>query len=280
MDGSRFDQLARTLNTLRTRRTAVGMLGAAFGLPALATLETSAKKKRKKPCARKCKDGCCIGKKGKCIRPDQQDTGRCGTGGEICRSTGCVGTCPNCRCSSTAPCPTGQCCSGNGTCGPCLVFVTSTTKNGNLGGLFGADDICQGLANAAGLPGVYMAWLSDRTGSPASRFTRATVPYVRVDGLTVADNWTDLTGGRLKRPVNITEKGQVNELPNRVWTSTTHSGELPPNPRDDCESWINSTGSWFGDFGSPQAIDSTWTESNMNFTDCYDLSRLYCFQQR
>jgi hypothetical protein len=115
--------------------------------------------------------------------------------------------------------------------------VSSSTQNGNLTGLFGADDLCQGLANAAGLPGVYMAWLSDATGSPTSRFTRATVPYVRVDGLSVADNWTDLTDNRLKRPINMTEKGQVSGAPTRVWTSTNSLGDVLPHPRQDCENW-------------------------------------------
>ena len=41
------------------------------------------------------------------------------------------------------------------------VFVTSTKHNGNFGGLSGADGFCQGLANAAGLGGAYMAWLGD-----------------------------------------------------------------------------------------------------------------------
>jgi hypothetical protein len=283
MDSSQFDQLVRSLTALRTRRTAITTLGVALGLPALTTLGASAKKKkkkRKKPCAKTCKKGCCTGKKGKCIKPNKQDSSRCGTGGEICRSTGCAGTCPKCKCSATAPCPTGQCCAGDGTCGPCLVFVTSTQQSGNLGGLKGADDVCEVLAEDAGLPGTYMAWLSDTTGSPASRFTRATVPYVRVDGLSVADDWDDLTDGRLKRPINVTEQGQVLGPPtsnNWVRSNTTNSGERQTG-RNDCENWINgSSGTLFGNTGDAQSINAAWT--NSGFQGCNTSVRLYCFQQ-
>src|SRR5439155_17879039 len=42
-----------------------------------------------------------------------------------------------------------------------LVFVTSTTQPpGSLGGLAGADMLCNARAAAPGLPGTYVAWLS------------------------------------------------------------------------------------------------------------------------
>ena len=277
MDSAQFDQLTRSLTALLTRRNVVA-LGSALGLPVLAVSDADAKKKKK--CAKKCKDGCCTGKKGKCIRPDQQDLGRCGTGGEICRSTGCMGTCPNCRCSAAAPCPAGQCCSGSGTCGPCLVFLSSTKQSGRLGGLKGADDVCQVLAEGAGLPGRYMAWLSDTTGSPASRFTRATVPYVRVDGQSVADNWADLTDGRLIRTINVTEQGTVLGPPSSntwVWSNTTSSGERRAGV-NHCENWTNgmSAGA-YGNTGDPRSLDTEWTDRD--FQGCPTSVRLYCFQQ-
>jgi hypothetical protein len=42
---------------------------------------------------------------------------------------------------------------------------------------------------AAGLPGTYRAWISDITGSPSTRFTKSTIPYVRRDGV-----WSPTTG--------------------------------------------------------------------------------------
>ena len=59
--------------------------------------------------------------------------------------------------------------------GSAYVFVTSETYTGNLGGVAGADDKCQALADQAGLPGVYMAWIADSVpaSAPATRFFQA-----------------------------------------------------------------------------------------------------------
>src|SRR5215203_943332 len=143
MDDSRFDRLARSIRAQRTRRAVASLLAGMVSVPLFPGKDVDAKKKKKKTCAKKCPNGCCTGKKGKCIQPEQQSVTQCGTGGEICRSTGCQGTCPNCGCSASNPCPTGQCCRGDGTCGSCLVFATSSLQTGNLGGLAGADAICQ-----------------------------------------------------------------------------------------------------------------------------------------
>lgn len=48
-------------------------------------------------------------------------------------------------------------CNGIGACRPTTVFVTSTSHTGNLGGLAGADAICQARANEAGLKGNFVA---------------------------------------------------------------------------------------------------------------------------
>lgn len=275
MDGSHFYHIARSLNALRTRRSAVASLGAALSTPVLATLDANARKKhkkRKKTCAQKCPDGCCTSKKGQCVRPGQQSLSQCGTGGEICRSTGC-------RCSASLPCPEGQCCDGDGACGSCLVFMTSTKHAGDLGGLTGADSICQGLADGEGLPGSYMAWLSDDSGSPASRFNRATAPYIRVDGEIVANSYDDLTDGSdLNRAINLTEAGVGGALsPNQVWTSTGDDGEQQVAP-DNCNGWTNDTAAFNGDYGLKSAISGSWTGAGSRA--CNLDSRLYCFQQK
>ncbi len=54
------------------------------------------------------------------------------------------------------------------------VFVTKASFKSNLGGLTGADDKCQAEADdpASIVPsGTYLAWLSDGTDSPDTRFT-------------------------------------------------------------------------------------------------------------
>ena len=105
MDGNKFDDLLRALS--RSRRTVLGAaLAAAGGVTGLSAIDAK-KKKKKKPCKKKCPTGCCTGKHGKCIQPAQQSSTQCGTGGEICRTTGCGGGGEQCAATCEG------CCAGN-----------------------------------------------------------------------------------------------------------------------------------------------------------------------
>lgn len=162
-------------------------------------------------------------------------------------------------------CPTG---------GPCLVFLTSTGHTGALGGLAGADAICQARATAAGRPGTYRAWLSDTTGSPSTRFTQSAGPYVLVNGTTIANNWADLTDGTLAAPINVTELGTVVGPPIAVFTGTRPNGTA--DPFDHCQNWtMAAVGAGVG--GSVIDTDARWTAFAL--FGCSDMRRLYCFQQ-
>ncbi len=91
------------------------------------------------------------------------------------------------------------------------IFVTSATFDSNLGGLTGADDKCQAEANgpASIVPsGTYLAWLSDGTDSPDTRFTKSSHPYMLPDGTKIAEDFTDLTDGSILHTINIDPTGQ------------------------------------------------------------------------
>lgn len=124
MDGRDFDILLRTLTQSR-RSLLGGMLAGVVGV--LRVPGAGAKgKKHKKPCAKRCADGCCTSKRGTCIRPDKQSATRCGTGGEICRAS-CEAPSPpappictdggryckgNCCGGARGVCCVGGCCAG------------------------------------------------------------------------------------------------------------------------------------------------------------------------
>ncbi len=91
------------------------------------------------------------------------------------------------------------------------VILTSATFKANLGGLTGADDKCQAEADgpASIVPsGTYLAWLSDGTDSPDTRFTKSSHPYVLPDGTKIAENFTDLTDGSILHAINIDPTGK------------------------------------------------------------------------
>lgn len=175
--------------------------------------------------------------------------------------------------------------------GSCLVFVTSTTHTGNLGGLAGADAICQARADAAGLGGTFRAWLSDSTTAARDRLTRAGVPYVRVDGVQVAANFADLTDGALMQPILLTEGGAVDPQ-GAVWTGTTPAGELSVAT---CLDWRSGGGADGGVIGESFERSREWTErcnpapgfppfpagpcGGANRSGCANRGGIYCFEQ-
>ena len=89
------------------------------------------------------------------------------------------------------------------------MFVTSLAYTANFGGAAAADASCQSLASAAALGGTWKAWLSTSISSPSSSFTQASVPYQRVDGTLIANNWADLTDGTLANGVAMDEHGAM-----------------------------------------------------------------------
>ncbi len=54
--------------------------------------------------------------------------------------------------------------------------------------------------------------------SPSARFTHGTLPYVDGDGLTIANDWLDLTDGSLRSGIEVDELGGLRA--NSVWTAT------------------------------------------------------------
>lgn len=165
---------------------------------------------------------------------------------------------------------------------PSIVFVTSTVHNGDLGGLVGADAICQARADAASpsLPGTFKAWLSDSTGSPLTRFIQSPGQYVFADGITVvANNWDDLIDGTLNERIFLNEVGElIVTAPNVCWTNTNTDGTV----RDasfDCNDWSSSSSSDSSFVGDTFENNARWTISSSVTTACAAPLRLYCFQQ-
>jgi hypothetical protein len=153
-------------------------------------------------------------------------------------------------------------------------FVTSTTYSGNLGGVSGADSICQGRANTAGLTGNYMAWLSQDGNTPLNTFFQAPYTYALVDRTIISNNWDDLSGSPPIPILNLDEFGNV--VTGGVWTNTDINGDIN-NTSDDCNNWTNGTGAYSGGYGVIGDTDSSWTTFGTVTSD--NLMHLYCFQQ-
>ena len=167
---------------------------------------------------------------------------------------------------------------------PKIVFVTSSTYSGDLGGLGGADAKCRGLALNAGLLGTFKAWISGDGASEEARdrLTHADVPYRRVDWVKVADSWDDLTDGTLDNPITVDQNGNTVASQLTVYTNTNANGSMVGVDRE-CSSggpgpeWNTSSNLESGAYGTVGATNSAWSFQTNDA--CSNLRRLYCFQQ-
>ncbi len=158
------------------------------------------------------------------------------------------------------------------------VFITSAKfKSNNLGGLAGADDKCQAEADglASIVPsGTYLAWLSDGTDSPDTRFTKSAHPYMLPDGSKIAENFTDLTDGSILHKINSDPTGKPLGL-QLFWTGTKSDGTTS---LATCDGWTSPPGAGFrGRVGSTIKTSTLW--SARSSWRCSRSYRLACFQQ-
>lgn len=278
MDSSSFDRLMRLIGTASSRRAAIA------GLAALAGLSPVAGRAAKQASEDVSAAGVCgTGSANRCNRDRECCTRICR--GDRCRCRRLGRTCKqnrNCCQGGGAGriCLNGRCAPrGCGTGGSCRVFVTSTTQTGALGGLDGADTICQNLAEGAGLTGTYRAWLSYDGESPATRFLQSPDPYVLIDGTRIADNWDDLTDESIQAKINLTEKGGIKEK-FWSWTNTAADGTAAESPGNgtDCEGWTIGDSSAFGTWGSSDFQDRNWSYGGPGQI-CDTSYGLYCFEQ-
>lgn len=179
----------------------------------------------------------------------------------------------------TADDTTGPAASTGDPLAPRVAFVTEGAHFADLGGIAGADARCAAEAEAADLPGEFLAWISDAEASPADRFARDGGPWVRTDGTTLADDWDDLTDGTLDHPIELDATGQPLDDQLAVWTNTAWDGTALGS---DCQGWTSAAfehGGIFGDFAQSSEFGQWTAWGNPTPFPCENTFHLYCFEQ-
>lgn len=165
-----------------------------------------------------------------------------------------------------------------------FVFVSSALYPSNFGGPFGGDNLCQGLATEAGLPGLYQAWLSIDILPAVDHIAAMPLPYIRPDGVPVADSFAALVEGmpvKLKAPITVTETGEALPLLRQtclggppVWTGTDETGQAVP--AGNCNGWSSPDALDPATAGKATAADGAWTRGCG--LPCSTTAHLYCFE--
>ncbi len=161
-----------------------------------------------------------------------------------------------------------------------LAFMTSSTGMGRLEdwaeaggyqGLDAGDNICLLRATAAGLPHPeeFKAWLSTSTINATDRLTFAG-PWVRPDGVIVAQTKAQLVSGELHSPINQSEFGEY--FGNYVaWTGSTAAGT---GSGFHCNDWTSDDSGDTGSMGAVNSIYDWWESPGPN--PCSSIPSLYC----
>ena len=192
---------------------------------------------------------------------------------------------------------------------PMTFFVTSVGSGdgANLGGLAGADAICQKLAAASGSPGaggrMWHAYLSTQGANAVNARDRiGSGPWANVKGQVVAKDVAHLhgdtvelaqLGNNLSRTTVLTEKGEpikgAGDTPNQhdILTGSTTAGRaFPPGDDRTCNNWTsNAAGTaQLGHFDRTGGNNTSWNSahpskgcSQANLVSTGGAGYLYCF---
>lgn len=151
-----------------------------------------------------------------------------------------------------------------------IVFVTTASFTGDLGGTSGADQKCNAAAAGAGLGGVFVAWLFTSGASAPSRL-QGDGPWHLVTGTRVTVSKQALASTGPEVPIDRDENGDL--VGGAVWTGIPFGGGMGLG---DCNGWTDALFSSAGYAGS--TLDTTeWTSTTP--TSCSAKNHLYCFRQ-
>lgn len=145
--------------------------------------------------------------------------------------------------------------------------------DGDLGGLTGADAICQAAATGATTPltGTWKAWLSDSTTNAIDRMADVG-PWFLVNNTTqVFASKAALTGNPAVA-INMDQSGNTQSTAQPVWTNTLANGTKNTL---NCSNWTSAAGN--GNTGNHGSASATWTEDGGQ--PCASAAHLYCFEQ-
>jgi len=162
------------------------------------------------------------------------------------------------------------------------MFATSETYPADLGGLTGADQICQTHGDALDSSVTWVALLSSGTFSaPIHARDRITVAknVVNAQCELLAFDQADLWDGALANPIKFNELKEVIDDPTRVllfpFSASESNGELNATGVS-CESWTSEDGA-LGSFNTIRVEEAAWIGTST--TACNAKRGLVCVSQ-
>lgn len=174
---------------------------------------------------------------------------------------------------------------------PRYVFLSSLAVSGDLGGMAGADQLCNQLVADSPLTGTFRAWLLVDGQTLADRFPEMSGLQIswnfrNVHGDVLAKSFDDLVKLGPASSLVYTEHGDVVSEAS-VWTNITSAGEAAGG---DCAQWTSEEGpsalvghsGFFPDVGAEAQqwhVERRWTDRDGVKRACKSSTfHLYCMQ--
>lgn len=158
-----------------------------------------------------------------------------------------------------------------------VIFATSSSHTGNLGGLSGADAICA-LRAATGsarstLGGTWKALVSTTAVNAKDHISLTPSFQIKnTSGQILVNAASDIWGASLLNAVGFNENGGTSGAPFQIWTGTQDSGFT-----DDytCLDWTSASDSEEGGRGASDVTIGTWIE-RVGTAPCDNDYPIYC----
>jgi hypothetical protein len=158
------------------------------------------------------------------------------------------------------------------------IFVTSTTSQGDFGGIAAANSACQSAANNAGLVNNYKAILSDSGSDISDNLSGSGGVYVfnGVAPVLIAANINDLWNADFESLLGeVTYDENGNTVSSGVWTGTRATGDN--GFANTCSDWTSSSSGANGLTGSTLSSDGSWIDDKLE--TCEKSLAIYCISQ-
>jgi hypothetical protein len=138
---------------------------------------------------------------------------------------------------------------------------------GDLGGIAGADGICQSTADGASLGGSWKAFLSV-AGESAVDHVSLAGPLENMQGEVIAADESDLFDGSIAAVASYDENGTA--IADDIWTGTSFDA----SPDLTCVDWTSTDGNAKGTRGTAGDVNDDWVSAGFRF--CNWSLHLYC----
>jgi hypothetical protein len=148
------------------------------------------------------------------------------------------------------------------------------------GGVAALDAQCTKDATSYGVTGTYLALVATTTASAGSRLPNDGLPWIRLDGVPIANGTSDLLGAggpALLAPLDLDVRGQPNT---ELVATGAHDFTSVGTPASTCQNYTDAstaTGRIVGDASFPdqRMVDAGLASSSQ----CNFGTAFYCFQE-